>query len=43
MNYVRGEFVMKSVNFKKITILFFSTAFFNINLFSHFFDEEKTV
>ncbi|PZP88824.1 MAG: peptidase, partial [Staphylococcus epidermidis] len=24
MNYVRGEFVMKSVNFKKITILFFS-------------------
>ncbi|TES00646.1 peptidase, partial [Staphylococcus epidermidis] len=21
MNYVRGEFVMKSVNFKKITIL----------------------
>ncbi|TER96096.1 peptidase, partial [Staphylococcus epidermidis] len=27
MNYVRGEFVMKSVNFNKITILFFSTAF----------------
>lgn len=40
MNYVRGEFVMKSVNFKKITILFF-LQLFNINLFSHFLTKKK--
>ena len=40
MNYVRGEFVMKSVNFKKITILFFSTAFL-ILIFSLIFLTKK--
>lgn len=38
MNYVRGEFVMKSVNFKNNYIVFYS---FLILIFSLIFDEEK--
>ena len=38
MNYVRGEFVMKSVNFKNNHIVFYS---FLILIFSLIFDEEK--
>ena len=39
MNYVRGEFVMKSVNFKNNHIVFLQL--FNINLFSHFLTKKK--
>ena len=38
MNYVRGEFVMKSVNFKNNYIVFLQLL---ILIFSLIFDEEK--
>lgn len=41
MNYVRGEFVMKLVNFKKIIILFFFIVFLILIFFFIFLMKKK--